>query len=104
MVNLDIQTILSETDSNSNSSIRTRHSRCYYRYVRHKTISRKKKICRNVLGFDWYKTDGKYSKNKIHCSCGLCKPRWIPTYRDIKEAAIYKSELKDLEESYQQAA
>lgn len=45
----------------------------YRRYVRNKTIIRKKRISNLVYGFDWYRHDGQYSKCKIHCGCGLCK-------------------------------
>lgn len=39
----------------------------YRRYVRNKTILRKKRISNVVYGFDWYKRNGQYSKEKIHC-------------------------------------
>ena len=45
----------------------------YRRYVRNKTIQRKKRISKSVYGLDWYRHDGQYSKGKIHCGCGLCK-------------------------------
>ena len=45
----------------------------YYRRMRAKHIRRKKRIatagCRN----GWYPHDGMYSKNKIHCSCRMCR-------------------------------
>ena len=44
----------------------------YYRWVRRKHIRRKKRIaavCRNW----WYPYDGMYSKNKVHCSCRMCR-------------------------------
>ena len=43
----------------------------YWRYVRNKTILRKKRISKDVYGLDWYHHDGQYSKGKIHCRCGL---------------------------------
>ena len=61
---------------------------CYRRYVRNKTILRKKRISNSVYGLDWYKHDGQYSKGKIHCGCGLCKfgKRYgLPTTRDMRE-------------------
>lgn len=60
----------------------------YRRYVRNKTILRKKCISNLVYGLDWYKHDGQYSKGKIHCGCGLCKfgkKYKLPTIRDIRE-------------------
>ena len=41
--------------------------------MREKHIARKKRICKNVYGFDWYRNgDGHYNKGKIHCSCPMC--------------------------------
>lgn len=60
----------------------------YRRYVRNKTILRKKRISNSVYGFDWYKHDGQYSKGKIHCGCGLCKfgkKYGLPTIRELRE-------------------
>lgn len=60
----------------------------YRRYVRNKTIQRKKRISKAVYGIDWYRQDGKYSKGKIHCGCGLCKPGkkyGLPTARDMRD-------------------
>lgn len=60
----------------------------YRRYVRNKTILRKKCISNSVYGLDWYKHDGQYSKGKIHCCCGLCKfgkKYGLPTIRDMRE-------------------
>ena len=60
----------------------------YRRYVRNKTILRKKRISNSVYGLDWYKHDGQYSKGKIHCCCGLCKfgkKYGLPTIRDMRE-------------------
>lgn len=47
-------------------------SRLYVISMREKHIRRKKRICQEVYGFDWYKQDGYYDKGKIHCSCSLC--------------------------------
>ena len=47
-------------------------SKSYYRKMRHKSICRKKNICKQVDGQEWYSIDGKYSKNTIHCSCPFC--------------------------------
>ncbi len=60
----------------------------YRRYVRNKTILRKKRLSNSVYGLDWYKHDGQYSKGKIHCGCGLCKfgRRYgLPAIRDMRE-------------------
>ena len=70
----------------------------YRRYVRNKTIQRKKRISNTVYGLDWYPHDGQYSKGKIHCGCGLCKfgkKYGLPTVRDIREKSREKILLED---------
>lgn len=70
----------------------------YRRYIRTKTIRRKKCICNAVYGSDWYKHDGQYSKGKIHCGCGLCKfgkKYGLPTVRDMREESREKLLLDD---------
>lgn len=70
----------------------------YRRYVRNKTILRKKRISNSVYGLDWYRHDGQYSKGKIHCGCGLCKfgKRYrLPTTRDMREQSREKILLED---------
>jgi hypothetical protein len=38
-----------------------------------KKAIRKRDICKNVYGWEWYtKSLHQYSKGKIHCSCALC--------------------------------
>lgn len=72
--------------------------RDYRRYIRNKTILRKKSISKLVYGFDWYHHDGQYSKGKIHCGCGLCKfgKRYrLPTIRDMREQSREKILLDD---------
>ena len=44
--------------------------RSYYREMRNKHISRKKRIAKSI---GWTKRhDGMFSKGKIHCSCPMC--------------------------------
>ena len=72
----------------------------YRRYVRNKTISRKKHISNSVYGFDWYHHDGQYSKGKIHCGCGLCKfgkKYDLPTVKCMRERSREKILMEDLE-------
>jgi hypothetical protein len=49
--------------------------RSYTRKMRAKHIRRKKNIVANWRWFEngYYPHSGMYSKNKIHCSCQLCK-------------------------------
>ena len=66
-------------------------TRDYYRKMRAKHIKRKKRIASHYPGSDtypYYRQDGIYSKNKIHCSCPLCRGkdirgRHILTYQEI---------------------
>lgn len=70
----------------------------YRRYVRNKTIQRKKSISNAVYGLDWYKHNSQYSKGKIHCGCGLCKfgkKYGLPTIRDMREMTREKTLLDD---------
>lgn len=72
----------------------------YRRYVRNKTILRKKCISNSVYGLDWYKHDGQYSKGKIHCGCGLCKfgKRYgLPTIKCMRELSREKILRRDFE-------
>ena len=52
-------------------------TRAYTRKMRAKAIKRKKRIVSNWHWFEngYYPHDGMYSKNKIHCSCPLCKDK-----------------------------
>ena len=54
------------------------HDRSYTRKMRAKHIKRKKRIVSHYRAWDeypYYKHDGMYSKNKVHCSCPLCKSK-----------------------------
>lgn len=72
----------------------------YRRYVRNKAIQRKKRICYNRMGSDWYKCDGMYAKGKIHCSCRMCtfsKYYDLKRPEDYKQDEIFKSQLKEVD-------
>ena len=71
---------------------------------------RKKKIINNY-GFDYYDNLHQYSKNKIHCSCGLCRSKtnnkthkhvWFPAMNwqmcDLKRIQEMDDEERDFEE------
>lgn len=51
------------------------HDRGHSRKMDWKHAKRKRTIIRDVMGVDWYDSLHQYSKNKIHCSCCLCRPR-----------------------------
>lgn len=66
--------------------------RAYTRKMRAKHILRKKRIVSHWSWFDtgYYPHDGMYSKNKIHCSCPLCKSKayygkHLPTFQELKQ-------------------
>lgn len=74
---------------------------------------RKMKICRDNYGWQYYDNLHQYSKNKIHCSCPLCRaktgkpPLWGTCYRrrknytirDLKRYDEMIDELNELKES-----
>ena len=52
--------------------------------------ARKKNICETHYGFSYYDNDHQYSKNKIHCSCPLCRAK-------SNEIGYSVSEMKKIE-------
>lgn len=82
-------------------------SRSYTRKMRAKHIKRKKRItlmhpC--FREFPYYNFDGKFSKNKIHCSCCMCRGkdergRHIITKSEISSKMKMNEELKELDEA-----
>ena len=87
----------------------TNRGRLYHRKMRKKHIRRKKRICNSYITtpnndlshdipFEWYRDcDGKYSKGKIHCGCGICKfgkKYDLPTLRTERELAKFKADLE----------
>ena len=75
-------------------------SRDFIRKMRAKHIKRKKRITSHYHAGDdypYYRFDGMYSKNKIHCSCLLCKSKaWYGKYMLTKQEQ--KAKLKQQEE------
>jgi hypothetical protein len=50
---------------------------------------RKRRIAREVLKWDYYNNLHQYSKNKIHCSCPLCRGEsWSFGDNSIKQETI----------------
>ena len=62
---------------------------------------RKQKISKDVYGFDWYNNLHEYSKNKVHCSCQLCrfKPKWNPDNEPMQDTR-HKESMKSKEQDY----
>lgn len=77
-------------------------TRAYYRAMRHKAICHKRYIDRQILHnaeHPYYEHDGQYSKNKIHCSCTLCKYSKVynlPTRKDKLADIIEKQQLAEV--------
>lgn len=73
-------------------------TRDYYRKMRAKHIKRKKRIVSNWKWWDenpsYYPHDGMYSKNKIHCSCSLCKEKARHNGKHIRTFSELNSIIK----------
>lgn len=50
-----------------------RHDRAFIRKMAKKKARRKQWIVKHCYGWDYYDNLHQYSKNKIHCSCPLCR-------------------------------
>ena len=48
---------------------------------------RKQKISKEIYHMDWYNNLHQYSKNKVHCSCGICrfKNKWEPDKKPMQD-------------------
>ncbi len=67
--------------------------------------AKKKKTKINHHGFDYYNNLHQYSKNKVHCSCRLCRGkdyfgRHILTEQEIKSTDKMQEELKEISENF----
>lgn len=51
----------------------TRHTKEQIRTNEWKNAIRKRRIAHEVLGWEYYDNLHQYSKNKIHCSCWMCR-------------------------------
>lgn len=78
-------------------------TRAYTRKMRAKAIKRKKRITSHYPGsdtFPYYDHDGIYSKNKIHCSCRMCRGkdyygRHIPTIQELQTLVKLHEALRE---------
>lgn len=72
------------------------HTRQETRANNWKHAIRKRKIAREVLNWDYYDNLHQYSKNKIHCSCPLCRGKnWSAGENSIEQLRI--SERKKID-------
>ena len=83
-------------------------TRAYTRKMRAKHIKRKKRITSHYPGsdtFPYYAHDGVYSKNKIHCSCRMCRGkdyngRHILTEQELASILRLKEEIDTYSEIF----
>lgn len=52
-----------------------RHDRAYIRKMAKRKARHKQWIAKHCYGWDYYDNLHQYSKNKIHCSCPLCRSK-----------------------------
>ena len=66
---------------------------------------RKRNLSREIYHMDWYNNTHQYSKNKIHCSCNLCRfrPVWNPDAKPMADERRIDSMNYQLEEYYKGA-
>ncbi len=66
---------------------------------------RKRNLSREIYHMDWYKDLHTYSKNKIHCSCGMCRFRnaWEPDRKPMADVRRIESMEYQLAEYYKGA-
>ena len=84
-------------------------SRAYNRDVSKRKALRKKRLAEEVYYngkvYPYYDNLHQYSKNKVHCSCPLCrlKSKDSPKHSDLKKIEFAKDALREYEdESYEE--
>ena len=85
------------------------NSRAYNRQMSRRKALRKRRISEQFCGIDtehpYYNNLHQYSKNKVHCSCPLCrlKSKDSPKHSDLKKIEFAKDALREYEdESYEE--
>jgi hypothetical protein len=72
-------------------------SKQYNRMQERAHIAKKKRIVKNCFIGGPFEYDHQYSKNKIHCSCPLCRFSG-PTYSDLKKTEKDKYSMETMDE------
>ena len=72
----------------------------YNRRVSRKKALRKQKIAKKLYGGERFDNLHQYSKNKVHCSCQLCRFRSVfnpnaKTYSDMKKELSMEAKLNE---------
>lgn len=67
-----------------------------------KKAIRKRNICTKAYGWDWYGNLHRYSKNKIHCSCGMCRFKSVyePNRKTMQEMRQLERTSAQIKEYY----
>ncbi len=71
---------------------------------RHNNVTkalRKQSISKHNYGFDWYDNLHQYSKNKVHCSCGMCRFRNVyepdaQPIQDLRRIEAMNYQIKEI--------
>ena len=50
-----------------------KRTRDYRRSVAETHVAKRKWICKHIYNWMWYDNDNQYSKNKVYCSCWMCR-------------------------------
>lgn len=78
-------------------------TRDFYRFQRKQHILRKKRIIKDVYICDnYYSDDGKYSKNKIHCSCWMCRNKSYDSATNNAKRKAFRDifDCKEMSDTY----
>ena len=62
--------------------------------------TRKQNLSKQIYGMDWYDNLHQFSKNKIHCSCQLCRFRSVfepkaQTHSDMMKDVSQQQQLRE---------
>ena len=108
---LDIYSDLTDAEAESLFSTSKESKKGDRRKIDYKKAKRKARIdiARSCDGLPLYDNLHQYSKNKIHCSCRLCRGkdyfgRHITTEQEVKSRDEMFVELKELDENLQYKA
>lgn len=82
------------------------HDRAFIRKMAKRKARHKQWIAKHCYGWDYYDNLHQYSKNKIHCSCPLCKTKRIGnrfntlSIADQRKIEAIESELIDFHQNF----
>jgi hypothetical protein len=96
---------INETEVTEEIVLEKSHRRAKRRQTDRRKAKRKQNICKNVYHYMWYDNLHQYSKNKIHCSCQMCRFRSVyePDAKPIQDQKRILSMNQDLKEYFKTA-